>query len=275
MRPIGSGRKESWCCCGTNVLYPTNGGSKPNIQDKHNSVGGNACEIGYSTEQMLSRSKSDEDRAVENGRCKDEYGKVEDSIHKGRVSMDEVLAYLEYWKDDPKTANRLPTLIETYQLVRCDGRLAGWRFGPGKQRPDEKINNPMYCAFAATPFEGNDWFVLRLTRCLNDHFSIGFCPDYGIQDKRREPNTIITERRREFVKAIRELEKANLISPSLRWIPKADKPPQPHAFKGLERKLKMPGSAEELADEFVKTVLQWKELFETIGGVSVLSTLRT
>jgi hypothetical protein len=63
MRLIGLGRKESWCCCRTNVLYPINGGSKPDIWDKQNFIGGNVCEIGYSTEQMLSRLKSDEERA--------------------------------------------------------------------------------------------------------------------------------------------------------------------------------------------------------------------
>lgn len=76
------------------------------------------------------------------------------------------------------------------------------------------------------------------------------------------------------MKAIGELEKANLIPASLAWIPRADKPSQPHGFKGLERKLRMPDSASELADEFVTTVLQWKDLFEAIGGVSLLSALR-
>jgi len=194
---------------------------------------------------------------------------------RGGSSMDEVLAYLEYWKDDPKTANRLPMLIEAYQLVRCDKPLAGWKFGPGKQRPNQRSRNPMYCAFAATPFEGNDWFILRLAKRLDDHFAIGFCPDYGIQDKRGQPQTSITRRRRELVEAVKEFEKADMRSASLMWIPMADKPSQPHAFKGLERKLKMPGSAEELADEFVKTVLKWKDLFEAVGGFTFLSTLRS
>jgi len=59
------------------------------------------------------------------------------------------------------------------------------------------------------------------------------------------------------------------------WIPRADRPSQPHAFKGLERKLKMPDSTSELANEFVKTVLQWKDLFGAIGGVSLLPSVRT
>lgn len=63
-RPIGLGRKESWRCCRTNVQYPANTGNELNIWDKHNFIGGNACELGYSTEQMLSRLKSDEEQAA-------------------------------------------------------------------------------------------------------------------------------------------------------------------------------------------------------------------
>lgn len=189
--------------------------------------------------------------------------------------MDEVVAYFEYWEDCRVTANRLPMLIGAYQLVRSDERLAGWRLGSGRQRPNQKSKEPMYCAFAATPFEGDDWFILRLVKRLDDHFSIGFCPDYGIQEKRGQPKTTVIERRREFVRAIGKLEKDNLIPASLMWIPRADRPSQPHAFKGLERKIKMPDSTRELANEFVKTVLQWKDLFGAIGGVSLLPAVRT
>lgn len=177
--------------------------------------------------------------------------------------MDPVVQYLKQWEGYEPAEQRLPMLIEAYHKVRGDERLKGWRFAPGRQRPNEHSKNPMHCAFAATPFDTDDWFILRLVKRCLDKFSIGFCLDYGVQDRKGQL-TRITYRRRETGAAIKEMQEANpALLPTACW-PKADKDAQPHAFKGFEWKFQMPSSADELADRFVRTVLEWERLFRMI-----------
>lgn len=56
--------------------------------------------------------------------------------------MDPVVQYLAQWEGYERTAQRLPMLIEAYHRVRSDERLNGWRFAPGRQRPNEHSKNP-------------------------------------------------------------------------------------------------------------------------------------
>jgi hypothetical protein len=67
----------------------------------------------------------------------------------------------------------------------------------GSQRAENSWE-PMCCAFATTPFPGEDWFILRLVKKDPDLVGIGFCPDYGEQDPRGNKHKPYTERRKEL-----------------------------------------------------------------------------
>lgn len=179
------------------------------------------------------------------------------------LGPDPVLQYFGRWESSPKIgSHRLRLLRETYELVRADGRLRFWRLGAGRQREKPDFSNPMYCAFAATPFPGDDWFLLRgtLTSAVQggdprNTVSIGFATDFGDQGAEA------IERRKTLRGQVAEI--AARKPQSSADIPAPTGPSngrQPHAFKGLEWKFEFFGSPRELADTFVKTVLDWQSV---------------
>jgi hypothetical protein len=116
----------------------------------------------------------------------------------------------------------------------------------------------MYCAFAATPFPGDDWFILRLVK-EDKSFAVGFCPDYGDQGPNGKKTHPATARRSEIRKELLKIEDFPL-EVSKPEIPKR----KIHAFKGFERKLPPMRSPEELAELFIRTVLEWEKLFKPL-----------
>ncbi len=174
--------------------------------------------------------------------------------------LDPVIEYLQTWKDYKEGDERVPMLIKTYMIVRNREELKNWRFGPGKQRGKSK--EPMYCAFAATPFSSNDWFILRLVKESNNKFAIGFCPDYGIQENSSAENQPFTDRRKVIRSALKAIENSNKVL--LKSAPFPQSAPRPHAFKGFETKFTMPENAEKLAQKFIDIVLEWEKLFSRI-----------
>ncbi|MCK8828254.1 hypothetical protein MWH25_10970 [Natroniella acetigena] len=176
--------------------------------------------------------------------------------------MDKVFKYLAGWEGHEKAANRLSILVKTHNLLRQDGRLKEWRFVPGKRRKGDR--NPMYCAFAVTPFSGDDYFILRLVKRQSDKFSIGFCPDYGKQDSKQGEIKPFRKRRKNIEKAIVKIQNTNPQILEKVSFSVADAKGRPHAYKGFERKIVKPETAEDLAEEFIITVLEWKRLFERI-----------
>ncbi|SJZ77958.1 hypothetical protein [Selenihalanaerobacter shriftii] len=175
--------------------------------------------------------------------------------------MDGIIKYLIGWKNSQKVFGRLEMLIKTYNLVSKDERLSSFKFSPGKRRTGR---NPMYCAFAATSFAGEDYFILRLVKRQSDKFSIGFCPDYGKQDKKDDDIKPFRERRKQIEQAIKEVKKENPKILNKVPFPETDAKGRTHAYKGFERKVIKPKTAEDLAEEFIITVLEWQELFKRI-----------
>ena len=176
--------------------------------------------------------------------------------------MDQVLNYLQLWHEYPETAGRIQLLMDAYKEVKCSERLADWRFAPGRLRPEnEGRGTPMYCAFAATPFEGDDWFILRMVSNPNQ-FSIGFCPDYGKQDPSEAEFKPYTNRRREIYDVLLKLQLQYPYLLHKAPFPEPASKGQPHAFKGFEHKFPVPVSYKELADKFVETVTEWVQLLE-------------
>lgn len=173
-------------------------------------------------------------------------------------SSEEILGFLSYWDTKPSTINRLNLLKDTYKIVRSSNRLQGWRWTQGRWHKGKKSSNEMYCSFGATPFEGDDWFILRLVLTQNDKFAIGFCPDFGTQDK-NSCNPVATERRKDIWDLLKNMENIKGIS-----LPK--KRDKVHAFKGFEKKLDIPATAEALAENYINTVLEWERLFADILG---------
>jgi len=113
----------------------------------------------------------------------------------------------------------------------------------------------MYCAFAATPFPQNDWFILRVVKEKPDDFSIGFCPDYGVQEAGPAKVGSAAARRIMIRQALNEIED--------NFQPVPESANRPHAFKGFEWKFR-PDSPQELANTFIETVLEWEKLFRRI-----------
>ena len=180
--------------------------------------------------------------------------------------MDLVIQYLESWRGKEHAENRLNMLISAYEIVRKDNRLQEWRYEPGRKRHGGGYN-PMYCAFAATPFSGDDWFILRMVKGKDktnpsEMYAIGFCLDYGKQDKRGGDSSIYTERRLSVKKDLKNIRKNNSIFLDA---PFPESENRPHAYKGFEMKFMKPSTADELADRFIDTVLAWEKLFKSFN----------
>ncbi len=180
--------------------------------------------------------------------------------------MDEVLAYLAKWDDSPEAAKRLPHLIEAYQLIRQHESLKGWRFTPGRPTGHKPDKNPMTCSFAATPFLGNDWFLLRMVKGNSSQLAIGFSLDFGVQENKQLDKLLkpVTNRRLIMRKALREFEVNN--PGFLGGIPYPNIPEKGtiHACKGFETKFTLPPTASETAAKFVTTVLAWEKLYRIL-----------
>lgn len=180
--------------------------------------------------------------------------------------MDDVRHYLDQWEISSKAKGRLSVLTEAYEILRYDPHLEDWRFEPGRKRGDAGYSNPMYCAFAATPFESDDWFVLRIV-LDNDYdtshgrFAVGFCPDFGHQDSARGTDRKYTKRRLDM-KA--ELQTMKFRKIHTLKVPYPESGNRPHAYKGFEYKFPNPLSGEELAKVFLVTALEWEQIFRSL-----------
>ncbi len=181
----------------------------------------------------------------------------------GKV-INQIMDYLEIWRVHGQwhkdVSGRIPILIEAANIIYSDNRLSNWRFAPGRNRGKDK--NPMYCAFATTPFEGDDWFILRLRKRENK-FSIGFCPDYGTQESKRADYQPVTTRRKEIQEDIKSIQIKKPMMLNDIPFPVADSKGRPHAYKGFERECKVK-DAKSLSNEFITTVLEWEKLFKLI-----------
>lgn len=183
----------------------------------------------------------------------------------GYTDVDPAIRYFNTWRGSKHVFNRLDLIIEAYKIIRQEDRLKNWIFAPGRKREGGGYN-PMYCAFAATPFDANDWFILRLVRgkdlnVPSDVFAIGFCTDYGMQDKKGSPKSLYFERRKIIKKEIKRVQREK---PNFMSVPFPVSENRPHAYKGFEHKFTKPSSANELAEKFIKTVLEWENLFRLI-----------
>lgn len=178
--------------------------------------------------------------------------------------INQIMDYFGIWKVHHQwhkdVSDRIPLLIEAANYIYQDNRLCNWRFAPGRNRGKDK--NPMYCAFATTPFEGDDWFILRL-RKREKKFSIGFCPDYGVQESRRAEYQPITTRRKEIQEDIRSIQIRKPMILNEIPFPVADSKSRPHAYKGFEREC-IVKDAKTLSTVFITTVLEWEKLFKLI-----------
>src|SRR5699024_5090061 len=98
-------------------------------------------------------------------------------------------------------------LIDTYQIIIKREELKTWRFRQGKRSTNDF--HPMYCAFLATPYSLDDWFVLRLVESKSTRekkrVAIGFCLDYGIEKGHNAFRHPVVERRMEISKRLKTL----------------------------------------------------------------------
>lgn len=92
----------------------------------------------------------------------------------------------------------------------------------------------MHCAFAATPFTSDDWFILRMVKRKEDHLSIGFCPDCGKQDPRSAQEKPYTTRRKEIYNDLQTIVTDHPELFQSAPLPEPDSKGRPHAFKGFE-----------------------------------------
>lgn len=168
--------------------------------------------------------------------------------------MDAVAEYLRTWLMNPSMYQRAQILYEAYEYIHMSDKVEGWRFTPGRRKASAW--KPMYCAFAATPFTTDDWFVLRAVETTGG-FAVGFCPDYG----NNESKSIL--RRKSISDALAEMERNHLLL-AYAPFPRASKAHQPHAFKGFEWKIDYTPSGPELAQLFVRIATEWETLFERL-----------